>query len=65
MTEGRLAFVLFNRDHTKAEIFLPTKNEGIVLTTTSEGNWSHTEYRLIPWKGYVLQKNKKVLYGGP
>lgn len=64
MTEGKSAFVLFKTDNTKAEIFLPSKDEGMVLTKTNEGNWSNKEYRLISWKGYVLQKNGKAIFGG-
>ncbi len=64
MTGGKSAFVSFNRDNTKAEIFLSTKNEGIVLTKTNEGNWSNSEYTLISWKGYVLQQNEKPIFGG-
>ena len=64
ITEGKSAFVLFNMDHTKAEIFLPTKNDGVVLTKTNQGNWSNADYKLISWKGYVLQKNEKPIFGG-
>lgn len=37
---------------------------GIILTKTSEGNWSNGDYKLIAWKGCVLQKKGKAIYGG-
>lgn len=58
------AFVLFNDDKTKAEIFLPDNNKGITLEKSNNGNWSNSEYTLIAWKGLVLQKNGKAVYGG-
>lgn len=64
MTEGKSAFVLFNDENSEAEVFLPSKDRGIVLKKTNEGNWSNAEYKLISWKGYVLQKDKKAIFGG-
>lgn len=64
MTEGNSAFVLFNDTNSEAEVFLPLKDKGILLKKTNEGNWSNTEYKLISWKGYVLQKNGNAIYGG-
>lgn len=63
-TEGNPAYVLFNDVNTKAEVFFPFQNEGIVLTKTAEGNWANKNYRLISWKGYVIQKNEKAIFGG-
>lgn len=64
MTKGKFAYVLFNDKHAEAEVFLPTKDKGILLKKTTEGNWSNTEYTLISWKGYVLQKDGVTVYGG-
>jgi hypothetical protein len=64
ITSGDSAFILFSEDQTKAELFLPHQEKGIVLNKTNEGNWSNTTYKLIAWKGYVLQQNGKVIFGG-
>ena len=63
-TEGKSAYVVFSEDITKAEVFLPSNNEGIILEKSNEGNWSNNEYKLISWKGYVLQKDGKAVFGG-
>ncbi|MEO6346759.1 MAG: hypothetical protein ABIO60_02515 [Aquaticitalea sp.] len=63
-TEGKSAYVLFNDDNTKAELFLPSNDEGIILEKSIEGNWTYKNYKLISWKGYVLQKNGKAIFGG-
>lgn len=55
---------LFNANRTKAELFLPNTDKGEALTKTSEGNWGNNELRLIAWKGYVVQRNGKAVYGG-
>lgn len=64
MTQGSVAYLQFNENHTVAEVFLPNKDKGLVLTKTSEGNWSNRRYTLISWKGYVLQENGKPVFGG-
>ncbi|MDC7999847.1 hypothetical protein POV26_02260 [Aequorivita todarodis] len=64
MAKGDAAYVLFNDDSTEAEIFLPKKNNGLVLTKTKEGNWTNKNYTLISWKGYVLQENGTAIFGG-
>ena len=57
-------YVLFDSTRSKAELILPGKNEGMVLNKTSEGNWRNGDYKLIAWKGYVVQfKNKAVFCG--
>ena len=62
--EGKNAYVLFNDDNTKAELFLPSNNEGLILEKSNEGNWTYKNYKLISWKGYVLQKDGKAIFGG-
>lgn len=64
MTEGKSAYVLFNEDNSKAEIFLPEKDKGLVLIKTNEGNWANMGFILISWKGYVIQKDGKAVFGG-
>lgn len=63
-TEGQSAHVLFNDENTKAELFLPSNNKGIVLEKSNEGNWTNKNYKLISWKGYVLQKDGRSIFGG-
>ena len=64
MTGGDPAYVLFNEDRTKAEIFLPGQDKGIVLSKTNTGNWEAGGYKLISWKGYVIQQNGQAVFGG-
>lgn len=57
------SYVIFDGD--KAELFLDTQKGSIILERKSEGDsWINGEWQLIPWKGYVLKKNGKILYTG-
>ena len=57
------AYVVF--EGNKAELFLDTQKESIILERKSEGDsWTKGDYQLIPWKGYVLKKNGKIIYTG-
>jgi hypothetical protein len=62
--DGDSAFVLFNSDNSKAEVFLPKSNKGIVLEKSKQGNWVFENYILISWKGYVLKEKGVAIYGG-
>lgn len=63
-TDGDAAYVLFSSDNSKAEIFLSKSNKGIVLEKSKQGNWTLGNYKLISWKGYVLQEKGVAIYGG-
>lgn len=57
------AYVIF--DANKAELFLDTQKESIILERKTEGDsWRKDNLELIPWKGYVLKKDGKILYTG-
>jgi hypothetical protein len=57
------SYVIF--DGNKAELFLDTQKESIILERKSEGDsWINGDWQLIPWKGYVLKKGEKILYTG-
>lgn len=57
------AYVIF--DGNKAELFLDTQKESIILERKSEGDsWVKGDLQLIPWKGYVLKKAGKIIYTG-
>lgn len=65
------AFVVFASDSVdeKAEIFLPTKKESIILQKTQKetaGNWKNDSLELKQWKGkYMLNDIKgNTLYEG-
>lgn len=64
MTSGKPAYIIFDDSNTKAELFLPDANEGLVLEKESEGNWKNGDYYLIAWKGYVVQYKGKAVFGG-
>lgn len=62
-TYSTVAYVIF--EGNKAELFLDTQKEPILLERKSEGDsWTKDDYQLIPWKGYVLKKGDKILYTG-
>ena len=60
------AFVIFERDNgNKAELFLDTQNQSIILQRKSEGQpWVKDDWQLISWKGYVLKKAGEIKYTG-
>ena len=44
----------------KMEMLLLT----VVKIKTNEGNWSNGVYKLMAWKGYVVQHNGTPIFGG-
>jgi len=59
------AYVLFNEDASKAEIFLPKDTTSVVLSRSGEGKpWIFKDLQLIPWKGYVLKKGDANIFAG-
>jgi hypothetical protein len=57
------AYVIF--EGNKAELFLDTQKESIILERKSEGDsWVNGDLQLIPWKGDVLKKSEKIIYTG-
>ena len=62
-TYSTVAYVIF--DGNQAELFLDTQKDPILLERKSEGDsWTKGDYQLIPWKGYVLKKDGKIIYTG-
>jgi hypothetical protein len=62
-TKGNyIAAVIFNKDQSKAEIFLKEEKTSVILNNTSKGIWKNTTYTLKQDKGFVLSKNKKAVY---
>lgn len=62
-TYTTVAYVVF--EGNKAELFLDTQKESIILEKKSEGDsWVNGDLQLIPWKGYVLKKKGKIIYTG-
>ena len=63
VTKGNYtAAVLFNKDQSKAEIFLKEEKTSIILNRTAKGIWKNTTYTLTQNKGYVLRNNQKTIY---
>ncbi len=56
------AAVVFNKDLSKAEIFLKEEKNSIVLNCTNKGIWKNVSYTLTQTKVFVLSKNKKAIY---
>lgn len=61
------AFIVFAADQARAELYLPGRPVQLLERQGEEGAhvWAGGSYRLVPWKGYVLQENGKAVYGGP
>lgn len=60
-----VAYVVFDQESNKAELFLDTQKESIILERKSEGDsWINQDWQLIPWKGFVLKKGNTILYTG-
>jgi hypothetical protein len=58
------AYVLFNDNGDKAEVFMPDE-KSFILTRSAEGkSWIFEDYQLVPWKGYVLKKAGVTIYSG-
>ncbi len=54
--------VLFNKEQSKAEIFLKEEKTSVILNRTAKGIWKNATYTLTQDKGFVLSKNKKAVY---
>lgn len=62
-TYSTVAYVIF--DGNKAELFLDTQKEPILLERKAEDEpWINGDLRLLPEKKYVLKKGNKILYTG-
>jgi hypothetical protein len=57
------AYLLFDNSKSNVELFLPNANESILMSKKNEGNWSNGEYKLIGWKGYIVQYKGKPIFG--
>ena len=64
ITQGSPVYILFNGDKSQAEIFFVSTMTTEVIKKTNEGNWAGGDYKLISWKGYVLQRNGIAVFGG-
>jgi hypothetical protein len=59
------AFVIFDEDGNKAELFTSLLKSSIILVRKEEGqSWINGDWELISWKGYVLKKGSKALFQG-
>jgi hypothetical protein len=62
-TKGNFtAAVLFNKDRSKAEIFLKEEKTSVILKRTAKGIWKNATFTLMKNKGFVLSKNKRAVY---
>ena len=62
---GSNAFVIFEKNGNKAELFLPNGKVAIILERKSEGDqYVNGNWQLIPWKGYVLKNGNEILFIG-
>lgn len=56
------AFVIFKED--KAELFIQTEKPMVLVRKTEGEPFVNGPWQLIPWKGYILKKDGKILYTG-
>lgn len=56
------ATVIFNKDQSKAEIFLKEEKQGVILIHISKNIWKNAPYILTNKKGFILYQNKKAIY---
>ncbi len=56
------AAVLFNRNQSKAEIFLKEEKKSVILYRSSKGIWKNTTYILKQNNGFELIKKKEAIY---
>lgn len=56
------ATILFNKDQSKAEIFLKEEKTSVILNRSSKEVWKNATYSLTQDKGFMLSKNKKAVY---
>ena len=57
------AFLLFNADKSKAELFLPGKKEGVVINRINESNtWKKDDLEIYMEKGYIIKQAGKIVY---
>ena len=62
-TKGNFtAAVLFNKDQSKAEIFLKEEKRSVILQLAAKGIWKNGNYTLTQNKGLTLSQNKKAIY---
>jgi len=52
--QSKPAYLIFNKDHSKAEIFFHDQRNSLILNKTYEGHWSNSKYTLSFWKGFTL-----------
>ncbi len=59
------AAIIFNKDQSKAEIFLKEEKNSVILNRSSKGIWKNATYSLKQDKGFMLFQNMKVIYKSP
>lgn len=59
------AAILFNKDQSKAEIFLKEEKNSVILNRTSKGIWKNGTYSLKQDKGFMVFQNMKAIYKSP
>jgi hypothetical protein len=59
------AFVIFETNGNKAELFTTSEKNSLILERKAEGQpWINGDWQLIPWKGFVLKRGDEILFTG-
>jgi len=64
LDKDKPAFLIFNKDQSKAEIFFHDQRNSLVLNKNYEGNWSNSKYTLSYWKGFTLYHETTPIFVG-
>lgn len=62
--ETLCAYVLFNENADKAEIFLPDDKSFIVTKNNKSKTWNFGDYQLVVHNGYELKKGGVLVFSG-
>jgi hypothetical protein len=66
-SKAKPAFLLFSDDQQQAELFLPGSKASLLLQrqgTEGSHHWESGDWKLYPWKGYVLKQKDQLAYAG-
>ncbi len=62
--ETLCAYLLFNENANKAEIFLPDDKSFILAKSGQSKSWIYNDYQLIAHNGYELKKAGVLIFSG-
>jgi len=61
---AKSAFVVFDKERTAAELYLPNSTKSLLMKKEGGGRYTGGTWILSTKKGYQLQKQNRVIYAG-